>query len=237
MTLHAQPAGFTFHGVCTALTALMLGTATAAPVVYDNEAVFRGAAGASTTYGFETHAVSEATELPSPLTAAQLDGHFDLGYSGLNSFQVFDIAGAHGVADGSHFVATHSQATAPAYTLTFSNFGGTGAAITAFALTMTDFASHLEQRQGPWTVRYQAGSLSGVLFSTLLAQPEYTVNFMGLTVDDGDAFSSITLSFNDVASGTQMFDEVIYTAAGAVPLPASWLLVLPGLALLRRRRH
>lgn len=202
---------------------MVCGVVLAAPVVaaavtYSDEALFRAAAGSTGTYGFETHSLIEEHDYyldESPpvtsFTAAQLDNSFDLAYTNLNSFKLWDDAGSPGVADGAHFVSTHSVAppSATDYTLTFSNFGGSSASITVFGLTVTDFASNITDTV---TITYDAGGLTGTLLSVTGGQPDYTQNFVGLTVDGADAFDSITLTFNDNTSGMQYFDEVIYSS-------------------------
>jgi len=213
-------------------------TAAAFPVVYSDEAVFRAAAGPSTTYGFETHGVVEGAELAfsSPLSASQLDNNFDLAYTNFNGFSVFDNGAAQGVADGIHYLFTHSVGIASNYTLTFSNFGDSNANITAFGLTITDFASNITDLA---TITYNTGSLTGTLLSIIGGQPDYTQNFVGLTVDSGDALSTITLTINDNLSGFQDFDEVIYSQATAVPEPGTFVFL--GFSVLgfarRRNKH
>lgn len=208
-------------------------SALAVPVTYNDKAVFLAAAGSSTTYGFETHGLSESTELASPLSASQLDNNFDLAYTNLNSFQIIDNAAAAGVVNGSRYLFTHSSAGAPEYTLTFSNFGGVNAGIIAFGLTITDFASNITD---PVTITYDAGGITGTLLSVVGGQPDFTQNFIGLTVDGAEAFNSITLSFDDVLSGFQDFDEVIYAQAAVIPTPATLALFTLGLVGLLARR-
>jgi hypothetical protein len=221
-----------------ALTAPAVAVAT----VYNDESLFRAAAGPTRTYGFETHSLTDGHDyyLDDPpvtsFTATQLDNSFDLAYGHLNSFSLVDNSTSPGVADGTHCVFTHSMAppSFTDYTLTFSNFGGSSASITAFGLTVTDFASNIEETV---TITYDAGGLTGTLLTVTGGQPDYTQNFVGLTVDSAEAFDSITLTFNDNSSGMQWFDEVICT-----PEPSSFvLLVLGAVGLLaygwRRRRR
>lgn len=224
-----------------AVTAILSGMsivlpAAAAPITYSNEAAFRAAAGPTTTYGFEVHNLAESTELSSPIAAGDLDNSFDLAYTNLNSFQIIDNAAAAGVADGTHYLFTHSQATAPNYTLTFSNFGGTNNSITAFGLTLTDFASNLTANDPVATVTYNTGTLTGTLLTVFAGQPDYTQNFIGLTVDAADAFNTITLTLNDNLSGFQDVDEVIFSRATEVPAPGTAsLLGLGAIPFIRRR--
>ena len=216
--------------VCVGLMTLATTAAMAATTTYSDEAVFRAAAGSTITYGFETHGVAESAELASPLSAGDLDGNFALAYTNLNSFQIIDNGAAQGVADGTHYLFTHSAGSAGDYTLTFSNFGGSSADITAFGLTVTDFASNITQTA---TITYDAGGLTGTLLVVPGGQPSFTQNFVGLTVDGVNAFDTITLTFDDNLSGFQDFDEVTYT-----PEPATLsLLALGGLVALRRRRR
>lgn len=195
----------------------------AATVVYNDKAAFQAAAGATTTYGFETHGVVEGDDLLSPVPASQLDNNFDLAHTNLNAISIEDNAAAPGVVDGTHYLFTHSVAPpfASDYTLTFSNFSGSNNEITAFGLTITDFASFLTEEDGPVTITYDTGTMTGTLLSILGGQPPFTQNFVGLTVDSVDAFTSITLTMNDNLSGFQDFDEVIYSQATSVPVPES----------------
>lgn len=211
--------------------------AAAAPIIYNNEAAFRAAAGLVTSYGFEVHNLAESAELTSPLAAGDLDNHFDLAYTNLNSFQIIDNAAAAGVADGTHYLFTHSQATAPNYTLTFSNFGSANNSITAFGLTLTDFASNLTANDPVATITYTAGALAGTLLTVFAGQPDYTQNFIGLTVDPADAFTSITLTLNDNLSGFQDVDEIIYSSTAAAPAPGTAALLGLGLCTFIFRRN
>jgi PEP-CTERM motif len=200
-----------------------VGPAQAAATVFNDEAAFRAAAGPITTYGFETHTLAHSTDLASPLLAGQLDNSFGLAYSGLNAFQIVDDAADPNVVDGTHFLFTHSSAAVPNYTLTFSNFGGINAAVTAFGLTVVDFASNI---QDPVTITFDTGALAGTLLSVVGGQPDYTQNFVGLTVDPGEAFASITLTLNDIGSGFQSFDKVLFSEQqAAIPEPATLLLI------------
>jgi hypothetical protein len=209
-------------------------SAQSAAIVFNDEAAFRAAAGAVTTYSFETHGVVESTHLASPVSAVQLDNSFNIGYTGLNLFEIVDAAADPGAVDGTHFLFTHSQATSPTYSLTFSNFGSVNALVTAFGLTVVDFASNI---QNPTEITYDTGALSGTLLSVPGGQPDFTQNFVGLIVDPSEAFNSITLVLNDVNSGFQSFDEVIFSRAAAIPNPSTLLLLcLGGLALALQRR-
>lgn len=200
-----------------------VGPAQAAPTVFNDEAAFRAAAGPVTTYGFESHTLAESTDLASPLLAGQLDNSFGLAYSGLNAFQIVDDAADPNVVDGTHFLFTHSSAAAPNYTLTFSNFGGIDAAVTAFGLTVVDFASNVQEAA---SITFDIGALSGTLLSVVGGQPDYTLNFIGLTVNPEEAFSSITLTLNDMSSGFQSFDRVLFSERPAeIPEPATLLLI------------
>ena len=221
-------------------TAVLFTQAIAAPVVHHNEAAFRAAGGATTTYGFETNGVVEGVDLASPVPASDLDNNFRLDYTNLNAFQIIDSAADPGVVDGTHSLFTHSQFAAGIsnYQITFSNFGGSNESITAFGLTITDFASNLSANDPPVSITYDTGGLSGTLLSIAGGQAEYTQNFIGLTVDPVDAFASITLTLNDNLSGFQSFDEVIYSRT-QIPEPGSLALLglgLAGLSVLRRRR-
>lgn len=209
-------------------------SAQSAAIVFNDEAAFRAAAGTVRTYSFETHSVAESANLASPVLAAQLDNSFAVGYTGLNLFEIVDDAADPGAVDGTHFLFTHSQATSPTYTLTFSNFGGLNAAVRAFGLTIVDFASNI---QSPTEITYDTGVLSGTLLSVPGGQPDFTQNFVGLIVDPSEAFNSIALVLNDVNSGFQSFDEVIFSQAAAIPNPSTLLLFcLGGLALALQRR-
>ncbi len=201
----------------------------AAPITYNDEATFRAAAGLTTTYGFETHGVTEGIDLASPLLANQLDNNFDLAYANLNAFQIVDNGSAQGVADGTHYLFTHSFGTTSNYTLNFSNFGDSNTSITAFGLTITDFASNLTVNDPPVTITYDTGGLTGTLLTVSGGQPDFTQNFVGLTVDNIDAFTSLTLTLNDNLSGFQDFDEVIYSKMEPIPEPGTMLLLVFGL--------
>ena len=74
------------------------------------------------------------------------------------------------------------------------------------------------------TIAYDTGGLTGTLFSIIGPQPDYTQNFVGLTVDGADAFTSITLTLNDINSGFQYFDEVIYSQVAPIPEPSTIVL-------------
>lgn len=216
--------------VSAAIALLAATGATAAPTVYNDEAAFRAAVGSVTAYGFEVHGLAEGVELASPLSAGDLDNSFDLAFTGLNSFQIDNSAGSPGLADGTRCIFSHSVVGAN-YTLTFSNFYGSGANIAAFGLTVTDFASNITD---PASITYSAGNLSGTLLTVDAGQPDYTQNFVGLTVSPAEAFDAITLTFDDNLSGFQYFDEVLY----AVPEPATLGLVAVGAAgLVARRRR
>lgn len=220
-----------FHSIAAIIAIATIGTpAAAAPITYNDKAIFLGAAGSTKTYGFETHGLAEGVELASPLPAGSLDNNFDLAVTNLNSFKIVNNAADPGVVDGTRSLFTHSVLPAANYTLTFANFGGANAGITAFGLTITDFASGLTANDPAASITYQAGGLSGTLLSVLMGQADYTQNFIGLTVDPVDAFSSITLTFNDNLSGMQWFDEVIYSQEAKAPEPGT--LVLTGLAAL-----
>jgi hypothetical protein len=227
-----------FHAIAAIACAVAGSTlAAAAPTVYNNEAAFRAAAGATTTYGFESHGVAENVDLLSPLAAAQLENHFDLAYTNLNAFQIVDSAAAPGVSDGTHYLFTHSVGAAANYTLTFSSFAGSSAGITAFGLTITDFASNLTANDPPVSIAYSAGGLAGTLLTVGTGQPDFTQNFVGLIVDGADAFASITLTLNDNLSGFQDFDEVIYSQAAQIPLPGTAALLALGVVGLLRPRQ
>lgn len=220
---HLKMRPFLYLYVITLIITLVTISMTAnAATIYNDEAVFRAAAGPTTTYGFETHGVTEGTYLPSPLSASQLDNNFDLAYTNLNAFEIIDNGAAPGVADGTHYLFTHSVYPASNYTLTFSNFGGSNAGITAFGLTITDFASNITDTV---TIAYDTGSLSGTLLTITGPQPDYTQNFVGLTVDSADTFTSITLTLNDNLSGFQDFDEVIYSDVTPIPEPSTIILL------------
>lgn len=207
-----------------------VGPARSAATVFLDEAAFRAAAGPVTTYGFEIHTLAESTNLASPLLAGQLDNSFGLAYTGLNLFEIVDDAADPNVVDGTHFLFTHSSVAAPNYTLTFSNFGGINAAVTAFGLTVVDFASNI---QDPVTITFDTGALTGTLLSVVGGQDDYTQNFIGLTVSPGEAFGSITLTLNDITSGFQSFDRVLFSAQqAAIPEPATLLLVGLGVLLM-----
>jgi hypothetical protein len=221
-----------FHSIAAIIVIATIGTpAAAAPITYNDKAIFLGAAGSSTIYGFEAHNLGEGVELVSPLSAGNLDNNFDLAVTNLNSLKIINNVADPGVVDGTHSLFTHSYAPpVPNYTLTFANFGGASAGITAFGLTITDFASGLTANDPAVSITYQAGGLSGTLLNVLMGQADYTQNFIGLTVDPVDAFSSITLTFTDNQSGMQWFDEVIYSQEAQVPEPGT--LALTGLAAL-----
>jgi hypothetical protein len=224
-----------FNFSTTFFVALLFSSSVSAlPVVYNDEASFRASAGIATTYGFEDHGVVEGAELAfsSPLTASLLDNHFDLAYSNFNAFSIIDDVADPGVVDGTHFLFTHSTVAAN-YTLTFSNFSNTGDGVTAFGLTITDFASNIVD---PVSITYDTGIHSGTLLSVLAGQPDYTQNFIGLIVDETEAFSSITLTMNDNFSGFQSFDEIIYSSVVQISEPASLALFALGVMGLCRRK-
>jgi len=91
--------------------------------------------------------------------------------------------------------------------------------VTAFAITITDFASNITD---PATITYDTGDLSGTLLSVPGGQPEYTQNFLGLIVDEAEAFTSITLTMDDTLSGFQYFDESIYTLLSVAVESGTW---------------
>ena len=196
------------------------------PITYNNEALFRIDVGSSTTYGFETHGVTEDTNLASPVTANQLDNNFGISYTNLNLFEIVDDGTDPGVEDGTHFLFTHSTGGLDNYTINFSNFFGKNYGITAFGFTITDFASNLTANDDPVYITYDTGNFSGTLLTVTDGQPDYTQNFLGLIVDNDEAFKSITLTLNDNLSGFQSFDEVIFKQ---VPEPTTMLLFGTGL--------
>lgn len=230
------------YGIATIVGGIALNApSAAAPIIYNDEAAFRAAAGPTTTYGFETHGVVEGAELAfdSPISAAQLDNNFDLAHTNFNGLKIIDDGAAPGVAGGTHYLFTHSVGNASDYTLSFANFGGSYASTIAFGITITDFASNIIDND-PVTITYDTGGLAGTLLTVIGGQPDYTQNFVGLIVDAFDAFTSITITLNDNSSGFQDFDEVIYSRVAQVPEPASVVLVLTGLvslAILGRRRR
>ena len=199
-------------------------TATAIPTTYSDEALFRVDAAPTITYGFETHGFTETGshtgDLASPLSASDLDNNFDLAYTNLNAFDIWDDAGSVWLTEGTHYLWTHSVPTAN-YTLTFSNFDGSNAAVTAFGLSIIDFASGITD---PVTITYDAGGLTGNLLTVPAGQSDYTQNFLGLIVDSTEAFTTITLTMNDNLSGMQSFDEIIYSQAAPIPEPSTIVL-------------
>jgi len=113
-----------FYSAVVVVAVLSFGTAAlSVPVVYDDEVLFRADAGSATTYGFEVHGLIEDTDYSgsSPILASDLDNHFDLAFTGLNLFEIFDNAASPGIADGTHAIFTHSIYPGDNYTLTFSN--------------------------------------------------------------------------------------------------------------------
>jgi hypothetical protein len=94
------------------------------------------------------------------------------------------------------------------YSLTFSNFGGADRRITDFGLSVCDFANGLSE---PARITYNTGTESGTLLPVPSGQPPYTSNFVGVVVCPEAAFDTITLTFDDNASGMQWLDEVIYS--------------------------
>jgi len=208
----------------TAMAVAVLAISTAAlavPVVYNDEAAFRAAAGTVTTYGFEVHGLVVGTDYSgsSPILASNLSGHFDLAFTGLNWFEIVDNATDPGVADGTHTVFTHSIYPGTDYTLTFSNFAGAGEAVRAFGVTVTDFASGITD---PATITYAAGDHSGTLLYVPGGQPDYTQNFVGIIGTSTESFTSITLTLDDTLSGMQYFDEVIYKLVSVSVETESW---------------
>jgi hypothetical protein len=176
--------------------------------VYTSEVEFRAAAGPTLTYGFETHGLSEDVNdlVPSPVPASDFAGNFGIAYTNLNGFNVAYQPGGSCNADGDRSLFTHSV-VADDYSLTFFDFGGENRSVTAFGLTVCDFASGLSD---PVSISYDTGTESGVMLVVPSGQPDYTSNFVGVVVCPGSAFDSITLTFDDNASGFQQFDEVIY---------------------------
>lgn len=185
------------------------------PGVFADKAVFQAAAGTTTTYGFEVHGLSEDPNdlVPSPVPHGDLDGNFDLAYTNLNAFNIVHSPTGACTVDGVKNLFTHSV-VASNYTLTFSNFGGANGEITAFGLTVCDFATGLTE---PATITYDTGTHSGTLLEVPSGQPADAKNFVGLVVCPSAAFSSITLTFDDNYSGFQWFDEVIYTTVDVPP--------------------
>ena len=179
--------------------------------VYNSEADFRAAAGTVVAYGFESHGLSENVNdlVPSPVPASDFAGNFGIAYSNLNAFNVAYQPGGSCNADGDRSLFTHSVVAAN-YSLTFSDFDGDNRSITAFGLTVCDFASGISE---PVSITYDTGTESGTLLVVPNGQPDYTSNFLGIVVCSGSAFDSITLTFDDNASGFQQFDEVIYSLA------------------------
>jgi hypothetical protein len=208
----------------TALTIALLAISVAAlsePVVYNDEAAFRTAAGTVSTYGFEVHGLVEGTDYSgsSPILATDLNGHFDLAFTGLNWFEIVDDAADPGVADGTHTVFTHSVYPGDNYTLTFSNFAGADESVRAFGITITDFASSITD---PATITYDTGAFTGTLLYVPGGQPDYTQNFVGIVADASEAFTSITLTMDDTLSGMQYFDEAIYHLLSVAVESESW---------------
>ncbi|MBN2170606.1 MAG: hypothetical protein JW819_04695 [Candidatus Krumholzibacteriota bacterium] len=212
---------------CCCTTALVVAilaisaAALSAPVVYNDEAAFRTAAGTVTTYGFETHGLVEGTDYSgsSPILAGDLSGHFDLAFTGLNLFEIIEDAGGPGVADGTRTVFTHSIYPGTSYTLTFSNFAGAGESVRMFGITIIDFASNITD---PATITYDTGTSSGTLLYVPGGQPDYTQNFVGIIADASEAFTSITLTMDDTLSGFQYFDEAIYRLLSVAVESSNW---------------
>lgn len=203
---------------------------------FNDEQAFRTAAGLATEYGFEVNGLSEnVNDLPpSPVPASDFDNHFDIAYTNLNGFNVANSPGSTCNADGVKSLFTHSVGAANDYTLTFSNFANSGQAITAFGLTVCDFASNISE---PVEITYDTGTRSGTLLMVPSGQPDFSLNFVGIVVKPDDAFTSITLTLDDNMSGFQNFDEVIYT-----PLPEPGFLLslaagVAGVAALARLRR
>ena len=69
----------------------------------------------------------------------------------------------------------------------------------------------LRARSDPATITYDIGDYTGILLTVPGGQADYTQNFVGLIVDNSEAFTSITLTMDDTLSGFQYFDESIYT--------------------------
>ncbi|MFC1572052.1 hypothetical protein ACFL6M_00475 [Candidatus Eisenbacteria bacterium] len=182
----------------------------AAATVYDDETAFRNDAGPTTTYGFEVHGLIEGIDVSgfAPFAAADLDNSFDLALTNFNWFEIVDDVSSVGTTEGTHCVFTHTVYPADNYTLTFSNFGASAGSVAAFGFTITDFASNITD---PATITYDTGLLTGTLLSVPGGQLEYTQNFVGVIVDAGEAFTSITITLDDNLSGMQWFDEVIFT--------------------------
>jgi len=182
--------------------------------IFDDRDSFRDAADSWTRYGFRYHDLSgDLSDLPaSPVDASDFDDHFDIGYSNLDAFNVLEESDGPCTLGGSRSLFTHSVGSADNYTLTFSNFEGRDSPVTAFGVTVCDFASHMST---PASITFDTGTSSGTLLTVPGGQPSYTQNFVGIVVDPEDAFTSITLTFDDNESGSQRFDIVHYT-------PDSW---------------
>ena len=191
----------------------------------------RAAAWPTTTYSFESHGLSEDVNdlVPSPVPASDFEDHFDIAYHNLNAFNVSYSPGSPCNAHGDRALFTHSV-VADDYSLTFSNFGGANRSITAFGLTVCDFASNISE---PVSIVYDTGTDSGTLLVVPSGQPDHTANFVGVVVCSEAAFDSITLTLDDNMSGFQWFDEVIYSrdvrfrSMGLLPDPPHMVLGWP----------
>ena len=71
---------------------------------------------------------------------------------------------------------------------------------------MCDFASNLSTAA---SITWDTGTRSGTLLKVPNGQASYTKNFVGVVCED--AFTSINLTFDDNASGSQSFDSVHYS--------------------------
>ena len=191
--------------------------ATAASIVYSDQASFNSAVGAGLTIeDFDDEVTGGVPASPISLSGTALT---QIATSANQIFRIDSPAGVSG--QGLSIQSTGSYLA----TFTFS----TG--MQAFGLHILDLFEGSNQ-----TVSFTTdGGDSGLLFSNTTPLPNLNLQFLGFTTDT--AFTSVTLNMINTFSDGSEWDTVSFAeTTEAVPAPLAPGMLLVGLALLLRRR-